>query len=332
MPYRPLAGAFEKVRRANECIKALDDEIGRLQDLKPYDLVPKTDMTCVEGIEIPRTQAQSLGVTAYWPDPPPSNPNNIFTPLIHAEVMGIYLVVKRPLPLLAYGSLIGDIVNNLRSALDQLTWELSIHYQRSLPTPLAPLPSSETLPRKSKWRSVQFPVAEIPSVWTGQQNSCLWLIDQNLISKIQDEQPYKCGKRYQRHWLWLLNELWNRDKHRSVAITVMYGGTTSEIGLRPAQGETMSLAQFGQEFDMKLRRVKSVGRFVNGVKLAEVIIARKSPRLPELHLNLDVNTTLRMGIQFKQAAPTYGAGVLNTLESLSANVERVLNGFVEDFK
>src|SRR5207247_2650784 len=109
---------------------------------------------CVERIEIPRVQAQTLGLTVQW---------------------------------------------------------------------RGPMPKTATPPRGSPWRKVCFPVAETPSSWHGHRTNSLRLVDQNLIPKFDNEQPYQRGNRYQRHWLWLLDELWNRDKHRTVAISTMYG-------------------------------------------------------------------------------------------------------------
>lgn len=176
-----------------------------------------------------------------------------------------------------------------------------------------------------------FPVCSTPNSWLAAKTSQLRLIDQSLLGKIENEQPFKRGKRYQRHWLWLLNELWNRDKHRSVTIVATYG-LMRALALLPAEDETMSQAQLLQEFDVEMLSSHSVGRYVDGMKLGQFRVTRKRPGLPEPEVKLDVETTLRLGIKFKKTAPTYGSGVLDALEGLSADVERVLDLFDADFK
>ena len=99
MARRPLSGAFEKVRRANHYIRALNAELDGLKDSKPYDLVPNHDIQCVDWIEIPRSEAQKLGVRVYFPIEPPSDPNYIRVPLIHAETDQSEVPMSRTSPI-----------------------------------------------------------------------------------------------------------------------------------------------------------------------------------------------------------------------------------------
>jgi hypothetical protein len=256
---------------------------------------------------------------------------NPYVRLIVAKDIGAYLIIDRPLPVLALGTAIGDIVHNLRSALDQLTWELSVRHQRSLGVNGKPLPKSTAIGVKPPWRDVQFPVCDAKPSWPGHVSRKLRLIDQCLVPKFDDEQPHQCGKRYQRHWLWLLQELWNRDKHRSITLAAQWG-TTRAVTLRPANLDPMTMSEFHTEFHCLLRNAQSTGRYTDGVKLAQFRVVRRNPRLSQPQANFYVETQLRLRVKFKQAAPTYGRELLDTLQWLSANVERVLNGFKSDFR
>jgi hypothetical protein len=329
MPYRPLSGAFEKVRRANQHIKALEFELTELQTFSPYRVEIKQDHCTFEWVEIKETEALARGISVPV-DAPLAAPGNVFVPVIHAEDIGVYLRIFKAPSLITWGVLIGDIVHNLRSALDQLAWELSINYQRSLPTPLVPLPIKGRL-RGGHWRRVQFQVSPTPYHWTENSKKSLRLIDQRLLPKFEDEQPYKLGRQYQRHWLWLLNELWNSDKHRLVAITAMYTAP-KKFRLLPPPSGSMNTQQFAAEFDVTMPRFESAGRYRNGLKIGRFHAVRRNPRVNQPAVDFNIEAIIEVGIKFKKVAPTYGEGVLNSLERLSAEVERVLNSFMPDFK
>lgn len=328
MPHKPLSGAFEKVARARAHIEALKRELDSISELpepeRPHTFVPKTDMQCLQGLEIPRQQA--LREHPYnWPDYTPIDSRNVVTPILESELMGIYLKVRRPLPVIRWGVIIGDAVHDLRSALDQLVWELSVHHQRSLGFPKgAP---EKTLRSGSPWRHCDFPVCAKDTSWPGHASNELGLIDKNLTSLIDDEQPYKRGKRYQRHWLWLLNELWNRDKHRAVAVTAMYGHLR-RIGLGPSSSASVTLDEFTSRYELQQLWAHNQGRLVDGMKLAAVLIRARNPGLPHENFNLRVETTIRVDIAFEEAAPTYGQWAIPRLTELTTEVERVLNLFV----
>jgi hypothetical protein len=331
MPYKPLSGAFEKVNRALAHIKALEDELDTMADLpdreRPYNFVPRTDMQCLRGVEIPRQQALRE-YPIYWPDSTPIDPRNVVVPVLESELMGIYLQVNQPLPLIHWGVIIGDIAHDLRSALDQLVWELSLHHQRKLGFPHgAP---EKTLPYSSGWRHCYFPVCNKDTGWLGHVSDKLRFIGQNLTTIIDNEQPYHFRRRYQRHWLWLLDELWNRDKHRAVAITAMYG-LASGVGFTTRAGETMTLDEIRAQYEFERLSIRGGGRFVDGMRLAAIVVRRRDPKPPHQNFNLRVQTRVRVQPVFEKTPPTYGALVIPKMREIATEVTRVLNLFVDKF-
>lgn len=118
--------------------------------------------------------------------------------------MRTFLTVHELPPDELWGPIIGDAVHNLRSALDHLAWLLA-------------LPSA----RRDTPRGIEFPIylddpATNPKVRRALRKklACLRPDSHALVDAAQ---PYKRGDSH--HPLWLLQALWNTDKHRSMHVT-----------------------------------------------------------------------------------------------------------------
>src|SRR5215212_5793623 len=103
--------------------------------------------------------------------------------------------------LLRMAIILGDVVHNLRSALDYLFWQLYCHHIR--------IPKT-----KREANGVQFPLEDGSKrladkrVHFGKIPSTQWAV-------IEDTQPYKRGNRSARSFK-ALRDLSNRDKHRAL--------------------------------------------------------------------------------------------------------------------
>lgn len=121
---------------------------------------------------------------------------------------------SRDIPLI-----VGDYINCLRSALDQLAWNL-VH--------LCP----ETIPKNERIaKQIVFPVCETDSAYASKRG--LFHPD---IGKVFDTfQPEDRTNAYRSHPLWQLDKLWNIDKHRMIAVNcckfdvTMRGGINGRI-------------------------------------------------------------------------------------------------------
>jgi hypothetical protein len=108
-----------------------------------------------------------------------------------------YHVLK---PLDELGLIAGDFIHNLRSALDHLAWKLAT---RNLGAGMVPertvvVPIYNTQPKDKDWkRAVRQFSAEV----------------QELIRQVQ---PYQKGVGWIHDDLWLLHDIWNCDKHRTI--------------------------------------------------------------------------------------------------------------------
>jgi hypothetical protein len=92
------------------------------------------------------------------------------------------------------GTIIGDIVHNLRSALDVAAWQLAIDH-------------NEDAARKKHWR-VQFPLAENPEAF--KKHKALPFFSADARRALERLQPYHRSNEA----LGWLRELSNSDKHR----------------------------------------------------------------------------------------------------------------------
>lgn len=95
--------------------------------------------------------------------------------------------------------LAGEVVTHLRSALDQMIWQLSLNSDPSPPT------------------TTQFPICtnqgEFDKCRTRQINA----LNPDLQKLVEDMQPFK-SEHPKKHPLWVLNRLANDDKHRFITI------------------------------------------------------------------------------------------------------------------
>lgn len=105
-------------------------------------------------------------------------------------------LVEEP-PLLEWGTVVGDILHNLRSALDCLAWQLvRNHLQRE--------------PKSKEASKVYFPLADHPNAFAA--HSLKGLVDSADLGRLEQVQPYQVGFEV----LGTLGRLSNRDKHRVV--------------------------------------------------------------------------------------------------------------------
>ena len=129
-----------------------------------------------------------------------------------------------PIPNEPFPVLIGDVVQNLRGALDHLIYALGSAHSGTLSEQDArysqfPIigDESETGTKgigQGKWRDNALPQM-VPKLSPQAQ------------AVIEGLQPFKLGSNFRTHILWRLNELVNRDKHRFVHVAVAQGSGMS---------------------------------------------------------------------------------------------------------
>jgi hypothetical protein len=111
--------------------------------------------------------------------------------------------------------MVGDCLQNLRSSLDYLAWELCR--------------ASNSVPGKNH----MFPICSNEANFSSAlKRGRLAGIDKDAIEEIHGLQPYANGQDYQSSNLWLLDELNNINKHRRILLAELQLSVISDDGIR----------------------------------------------------------------------------------------------------
>ncbi len=170
----PLEGVRLKLDRAQYHLEALDSEIASFFDREPY-------------------------VISYEREPDGSE--------------HVYRVHESEVPPLALGATIGDCLQNMRSALDHLVWQLAVHSgKKTTPSRQTAFPICDTIEAfRSKGTRVK--VGDLTAEYR---------------AGIERLQPFQIGPKARDHWLWHLNELSRVDRHRVLHVV---GGVQDTIDI-----------------------------------------------------------------------------------------------------
>lgn len=191
MTHPDLESARQKLARAQEHIEQLFAEQERWAEIRPhpYDVELRDD----------------------------SSPD---------KILGVIGTLDQPPPFMS--TILGDIVHNLRSTLDHVSWQLVKHG------------SAATL-TKAEERQVQFPICETPESFEGELVRRLPGVDDIHEAIVRRTQPFHRGVAATQHPFAVLRRLSNDDKHRSIHLTYWCASTASftvrepPIGCRPTE-------------------------------------------------------------------------------------------------
>ena len=131
---------------------------------------------------------------------------------LDAQERQMSFVVKFDPPPTRWAPLIGDILHNLRSALDHLMWELARLRNFGHEPPEWTRATFPIFPNRGRfWRKGR------DGRWTSASGaSALQRVPGDARRLILEVQPYKDGGRAKEHPLWLLHRLANADKHKTL--------------------------------------------------------------------------------------------------------------------
>lgn len=176
MPQPSLEGVLLKLNRAAEHAHALNHEIGQFLATNPYEVTDDFD---------PEARKHT------------------------------YRVRERASPPSWLGVIVGDCVHNLRSALDQLIYQLALGR------------------KDSPGRKTAFPVFIDAGTYRKQRRRIIGDLDPKAQQIVDDLQPGGDNPTFDP--LYVLHELWNEDKHRLIPL-VASSAVSSEVSLPPGVG------------------------------------------------------------------------------------------------
>jgi hypothetical protein len=193
-------------------------------------------------------------------------------------------------PPLAWAPTIGDIVHNLRAALDYLAWELVI--------------AGGGTPDKH----TQFPVRYTPEKTPGEHKTAIEGqvegAGADAVTLIDRIQPYRSSEP-ERHPLYVLHTLDIRDKHQ-LLLVVGAALTNNEVGIGEGYIESMVIGGGGIESPLK-----------DGTELLRLSAGS----------NVDVHGQYTFEVAFKKDGPGEGEPVIPTLNQLVGFVDETLTLF-----
>lgn len=197
--------------------------------------------------------------------------------------------IRRPIPA-ALALIAGDCTNALRSTLDNLTWAIALKCSSTPPENTAfVIARSEERFHRSKWKLKGLP--------TG------------AVDEIERVQPYALGNLVQpirpdpstnpdRDALWMLERLWNDDKHRAPALVAglarVYDINFSGLSLPP---------QSGVSFELNVGAFKDGDVLVRSIPVGEPFKGEFEPE-PEFQ------------IAFEEEGPARGTPVVGLIRTL----------------
>lgn len=184
------------------------------------------------------------------------------------------------------GLLVGDVVHSIRAALDNLVWGFARLQHDPPKNPRLAFPIFKDFTGKRGWQA------------TGQDAALRASLPRVVADAVRDIQPWKVSKSDPtQDPLWVLDRLWNDDKHRSFVTTGSAGGM-SEIFMRhvSAQGFNGPWIQYGA-FES--------GEIVGGFGYT-----------PNTKAEVDAEAKFAFDIALPKEGPTFGAPAVPLLVGL----------------
>lgn len=226
-----------------------------------------------------------------------------------AEIVVKAQVLREP-PEVQWSVILGEIIHDLRSALDHLAFAMAVRHSG---------PAPEPLPSPSPWRRIEFPIFLSEPEFDVNGHKKLWGVRPGLLTIVKELQPFKCryGPADTDH-LWIVHELSNRDKHRSLNFVGFAAGVIGTEIYHPFdQGSFVYTAALMR------------GPFVHDAELCRLRYTPGPPPAPnpemmvKLHLSFDV--------AFAQGGPVaQGRLLFSTVDQIRGSVHRIVEGFTAE--
>jgi hypothetical protein len=310
-----LEGARAKVRRANEHIGALKRAMRQVSRTNPFPVeVAPYDTLTVQNAEVVRTPRR-LGTLSL----PPAERWRTRTIAVRVYLLPTARDGARAL---RWATVVGEIVHNLASALDNLVHALAL----ANPTPPPPPLSSQGKDLTDLYKRMQgFPFATTRNDWLGQSAQKLYFVDHALYPVIEEAQPFfaheKFGAEPGAFPLAVVHDLWNRDKHETVNLTATGADFSfSEVRIPSLFPNHPSLP--AEPLIVHPRRA------VNGrTEIAVLRVSLPEPVNIPATFDVHIRVGLRLALQFGQASPGDGENAVNLLQSARDEVSNLLDKF-----
>lgn len=263
MPH-PLDGAWEKVNRTHGQFQTLEAEIKAFCESRPYRMTFDPDIET--GDQVVRVELDPLPSAIKW------------------------------------GVQIGEIVHNLRSALEHVVWK-AVEANGNVPTRATGFP---LFVNESDFRAAGR---------SGGQRMINGVSDdvRALIERLQPFHAREKGEEPEAHILYVLNELWNTDKHRVLHLC----STIADVSVSDVRAEG--------RVQIENLVIREPGRVERAAEIARYRLVHDLP----IRGSVKVDAEITYDVALDEAGPlvTRGQSVRKAIPVLGTYVAAVLREF-----
>ncbi len=195
--------------------------------------------------------------------------------------------------------IVGDIVHNMRSALDNLAYSLACKNLGRVPT-------------GDEAKDIQFVIIDNAAGWEKQRKRWLRHLSGTAQDTIQRFQPYHRTDLTKRHALSVVRDLSNVDKHRHIVVAL-------------AVASSSSIELSGEYLDPGSRVIGFTGPIKQGTVIARWNFAVGEQVVPgHLHGEVNAHGKLGLDVQFANAWPAWGGSVMGAMPGICDFIEATI--------
>jgi hypothetical protein len=178
-----------------------------------------------------------------------------------------------------FGVIVGDCLQNMRSALDHLVWQLAIRSGKRTETPA---------------RQTAFPVCDTRDAFRakGTKNKVADLTAEDR-ARIESLQPFQAGVNARNHWLWHLNELSRIDRHQVLhPVGAIQDTIDIRVGKRDEHGNFVVIPLGQLQPDMGMNVLYAP--FEDGAEIVRFTLNLSNPD-PEMEMDCEFSFVVTFG-------------------------------------
>lgn len=221
------------------------------------------------------------------------------------DAIELVVEVRRQPPWDRWGVLIGEVVHDLRSALDHAAWTLTVAHRDPPPDPPT-----------GWWRRVEFPIFTDPDLFrTDGIKVDLYGVDPSVIAAAFEWlQPFRrAPRRPERHPLAILHALSIRDKHRALPLAAIVG-----------RGGTITAVGGGFRGRSRARRILAPIPDRAVVARLSRVTGTAAPAVGDV-VTIAFNVHVDVAFAFAPGPPAFGGEIIPTLRALRRATARALH-------
>ncbi len=229
---------------------------------------------------------------------------------------------------LRWGVLVGEIVHNIGSALDNLIWELA----QPLPPPPPATASSRVRSKDKGFRKqIGFPYTKERKDWGGNCSRYLYFVTDPAVRTVLEEaQAFYAWEQTRQDPntfpLELVHELWNGDKHRTVSVT------TAGLQFQVPNIQLPRLFPGTGNLPFQVIKVFPIRPLQTETEMAAVMVEFPNeiefPQGGQLAMDVIVNPKYTLGILFGEGSSAEGSNALDMLRAAHKLAAQVVNQFL----